>query len=131
MGELQKCLQMSAREVKEAVSQAGQEMLVGTQKTSPDENVDGKGQDREVSVGNKDSLGCWSSSHYILAGHLSVFCPRPETLQEADMKGADSSVGGNPKQLNTQAVAWYCWLLLAKSTVRIRSKCFEKVSVLS
>lgn len=52
-------------------------------------NVDTKSQVHEVSTGNKDSIGKWTSGHtcFILAKNLSSFCPSPNTSYETEFKG--------------------------------------------
>lgn len=75
--------------------------LVGDSgKSSEDQNsyrnMGSKGQ-AQVSVGNKDSIDCWTSVHVCCttAENLSRFYPCPETLWETELREGDWSSGGN------------------------------------
>jgi hypothetical protein len=54
-----------------------------------DRNVDSKNSAREISDGDKNSIGNWTRGHscYILAKNLSTFYMHPETLWEDKFKG--------------------------------------------
>jgi hypothetical protein len=50
--------------------------------------MDSEGQAREVSDGDKDSIGNYNTLHscYIVAKNLFILCPYSETLSEVELK---------------------------------------------
>lgn len=79
-----------------------------------DQNADkkaaGKDQAHEVSVGNNDFIGKWTTDHvcYAMVGNLCIVYSSPETLQEIEIKGGRliNLVEEILRPPNVEDVAW-------------------------
>lgn len=99
---------------------------MGAPKTRILIGMQSKGQAHEDSDGNEDSTENLTRSHscYLLAKNLSTFWPCPETLCKAEFKGDELTNLAEKisRHHNIQVVAQILLAVLARLTVRIRSK---------
>jgi hypothetical protein len=89
-------------------------------------HVDTEDCAHEVSNKNEDSIGNWAKSHscYMLTKSLSILCPCPETLWEAEFKGNEliNQVEKILRHASFMVWVFFFWLLLARFIRRIGRK---------
>jgi hypothetical protein len=66
-----------------------------------DRDVESENHAPELSDGSEGSIGNWTKGRmcYILAKNLSMFCPCPKTLCEAEFKGNRLKLGADGSHL--------------------------------
>jgi hypothetical protein len=89
---------MQARKVLECAKQS---LLGDSGGNSEDYFADRDVESENLSDGSEGSIGNWTKGRmcYILAKNLSMFCPCPKTLCEAEFKGNRLKLGADGSHL--------------------------------